>query len=68
MNQGGLLSTKPFTIAFIGNYPPRQCGIATFNCDLLRSIEAEAPEMDAWAIAMNDVPDGYPYPADVRFE
>jgi glycosyltransferase involved in cell wall biosynthesis len=68
MNQGGLLSTKPFTIAFVGNYPPRQCGIATFNCDLLRSIEAEAPEMDAWAIAMNDVPDGYPYPAEVRFE
>ena len=46
MNQDGLFSTKPFTIVFIGNYLPRQCGIATFTADLLGAVVAEAPEMD----------------------
>ncbi len=68
MNQGGLLSAKPFAIAFIGNYVPRQCGIATFTADLLGAIAAEAPEMDIRAMAMNDVPEGYSYPQEVRFE
>ena len=68
MNQDGLFSTKPFTIAFIGNYVPRQCGIATFTADLLGAVAAEAPEMDIRAMAMNDVPEGYSYPREVRFE
>ena len=68
MNQGGLLSAKPFAIAFIGNYVPRQCGIATFTADLLGALAAEAPEMDIGAMAMNDVPEGYSYPQEVRFE
>ena len=28
-------------IAFIGNYLPRQCGIATFTTDLCEAIAAE---------------------------
>jgi hypothetical protein len=27
-----------------------------------------APDKDCWAIAMNDRPEGYPYPSQVRFE
>ncbi len=58
----------PYTIGFIGNYLPRQCGIATFTTDLLQAIAIEAPKVNCWAVAMNDVPEGYPYPPQVRFE
>ena len=30
-------------IAFIGNYLPRQCGIATFTTDLCEAVAAEHP-------------------------
>jgi len=56
------------TIAFIGNYIPRQCGIATFTNDLLQTVSNELPKVDCWAIAMNDIPQGYQYPKQVRFE
>ena len=68
MNRGGLYRESPKTIALIGNYLPRRCGIATFTSDLLGSLSSEAPETDCWAIVMNDVPEGYPYPSQVRFE
>jgi glycosyltransferase involved in cell wall biosynthesis len=56
------------TIAFIGNYLPRKCGIATFTNDLLQAVSKEGDQIDCWAIAMNDIPQGYPYPKQVRFE
>jgi hypothetical protein len=56
------------TIALIGNYLPRRCGIATFTTDLLEAISAEAPGTHCWSVAMNDVLEGYPYPPEVRFE
>jgi hypothetical protein len=31
-------------VAVIGNYLPRQCGIATFTTDLVEGLSAEAPE------------------------
>ncbi|HZK49483.1 MAG TPA: glycosyltransferase family 4 protein [Thermoleophilia bacterium] len=52
----------------IGNYIPRRCGIATFTTDLAESLAAEAPESEVWAAAMNDTPEGYPYPSRVHFE
>ncbi len=55
-------------IIFIGNYVPRQCGIATFTRDLLEAVSSVAPQIECWAIAMNDIPEGYVYPKDVRFE
>ncbi len=55
-------------IAVVGNYPPRQCGIATFTSDLVQAISAELREASCWAVAMNDVPEGYNYPSQVRFE
>jgi glycosyltransferase involved in cell wall biosynthesis len=58
----------PNKIALIGNYLPRQCGIATFTADLRASLAAENPTGDCWVIAMNDVPQGYRYPGQVRFE
>jgi glycosyltransferase involved in cell wall biosynthesis len=56
------------SIAIIGNYLPRQCGIATFTTHLLESIAHNAPDKACWAVAMNDRPEGYLYPSEVRFE
>lgn len=56
------------SIVLIGNYLPRQCGIATFTTHLLESIALNTPDKACWAVAMNDRPEGYPYPSQVRFE
>ena len=56
------------SVAVIGNYLPRQCGIATFTTDLVEGLSAEAPDVNSWAAVMNDKPEGYPYPKKVRFE
>ncbi len=55
-------------IAFVGNYVPRQCGIATFTTDLCETLAAEYPETSCLALAINDVESGYAYPERVRFE
>ena len=56
------------SIAVIGNYLPRQCGIATFTSDLVEGLSSLSPDRDCWTIAMNDRLKGYPYPEKVRFE
>jgi len=55
------------SVAVIGNYLPRLCGIATFTTDLVEALSAEAPDVNCWAVAMNDKPEGYAYPGKVRF-
>ncbi len=55
-------------IAFIGNYMPRQCGIATFTTDLCEAVAAEFPDTACIALPVNDIIEGYEYPARVRFE
>ena len=55
-------------IAFIGNYMPRQCGIATFTTDLCEAIAAEYAGTTCIALPVNDTAAGYAYPARVRFE
>lgn len=55
-------------IAFIGNYLPRRCGIATFTTDLCEAIAAEYSGTTCIAVPVNDTDDGYAYPARVRFE
>jgi glycosyltransferase involved in cell wall biosynthesis len=55
-------------IAFIGNYLPRQCGIATFTTDLCEAINAEYSGTTCIALPVNDIEDGYDYPERVRFE
>lgn len=55
-------------IAFIANYLPRQCGLATFTTDLSQAVAAEYEQTHCLAIAVNDTPEGYDYPAPVRFE
>jgi glycosyltransferase involved in cell wall biosynthesis len=55
-------------IAFLGNYLPRLCGIATFTTDLCEAVSVAAPDLSCFAIAMNDTAVGYDYPDRVRFE
>lgn len=55
-------------IAFIGNYLPRQCGLATFTTDLCQAVASQYPETSCFAVAINDTPEGYNYPPPVRFE
>jgi glycosyltransferase involved in cell wall biosynthesis len=55
-------------IAFIGNYQPRQCGIATFTTDLCESVAKEYKGTACFALPVNDIEAGYEYPPRVRFE
>ncbi|HON10711.1 MAG TPA: glycosyltransferase family 4 protein [Chitinispirillaceae bacterium] len=55
-------------IAFIGNYVPRRCGIATFTADLCSAIKEQFPEIQCLVIAVSDMPGQYKYPEEVRFE
>ena len=55
-------------IAVIGNYVPRQCGIATFTTDLCDGLVGEYDDLTCLALAVNDTPSGYAYPTRVRFE
>jgi len=55
-------------IAFLGNYVPRLCGIATFTHDLCESVAAISRNSDCFVTAINDRAEGYSYPPRVRFE
>jgi glycosyltransferase involved in cell wall biosynthesis len=55
-------------VALVGNYIPRQCGIAVFTADLLNALTREQPDMEIWAAVINDQMEGYAYPDQVRFE
>jgi hypothetical protein len=57
-------------IICIGNYIPRQCGIATFTENLMRAIltaaDTDDVKIDAEVIAMNDRGQVYDYPSIVK--
>lgn len=55
-------------IAFVGDYLPRKCGIATFTSDLLGAVAAEHPGTDCFAVSVNDVKGAYEYNGAVRCE
>ena len=56
------------TVAFLGNYLPRKCGIATFTSDLLGSVAARHRQSRCFAVAVNDVEGRYQYPDVVHCE
>lgn len=58
----------PTRIAVIGNYLPRQCGIATFTTDLCTAIASEYGSARLFAIPVNDSESSYEYPDRVRME
>lgn len=63
-----LRTTLPSRVAFVGNYLPRKCGIATFTNDLCDAIHAEYGAVELLALPVNDTVEGYEYPERVRFE
>src|SRR3954454_8032528 len=55
-------------VAFLGDYLPRKCGIATFTTDLRCAIAGDRSEIQCLVVPVKDLPEGYDYPAEVRFE
>src|SRR5690606_20220253 len=55
-------------LALVCNYLPRQCGIATFSHDVSEAITTEYPDTECLVVPVNDRPEGYDYPPEVRFE
>jgi len=56
----------PSRIAVVGNYLPRQCGIATFTTDLCDAISAECGTAKLCAVPVTDTDMEYAYPERVR--
>ena len=55
-------------VAFLGDYLPRKCGIATFTTDLRCAVATAFPAIQCPVVPVNDLEDGYDYPPEVRFE
>ena len=47
-------SSRPTRVAFVGDYVPRQCGIATFTHDLCEAVAGEFPKTNCLVGAVND--------------
>jgi glycosyltransferase involved in cell wall biosynthesis len=55
-------------VAFLGDYLPRKCGIATFTTDLRTAVAKEFPNTKCLVVPVNDIEYNYEYPQEVRFE
>ncbi len=56
------------SIAMLGNYTPRRCGIATFTTDLSDALANAYPKVTCSVIAMNEPGKRYAYLARVQCE
>ena len=58
-------------LAYIGTYPPRECGIGTFTRNLYNSMvinnETIKDSIEGFIVAMNDHDQTYNYPEEVKF-
>jgi glycosyltransferase involved in cell wall biosynthesis len=54
-------------IAFVGDYLPRKCGIATFTHDLRNALNQFAMA-ECMVVPVDDIEGGYEYPPEVRFQ
>jgi glycosyltransferase involved in cell wall biosynthesis len=58
----------PTRIAFLGTYPPRRCGIATFTRDLATGMRAADDTVKPLVVAVTDEGLQYDYAPDVEYE
>ncbi|WP_413060956.1 glycosyltransferase [Sphingomonas carotinifaciens] len=52
-------------LALIGNFLPRQCGLATFTTDVYKAMRDRFPDIAVDVYAMDDHPGRYAYPPEV---
>jgi glycosyltransferase involved in cell wall biosynthesis len=55
-------------IAFVADYMPRKCGIATFTFDLRNAVASQYSDVECIVVPVDDIEGGYDYPTEVRFE
>jgi glycosyltransferase involved in cell wall biosynthesis len=57
-------------LAYIGTYPPRECGIGIFTNNLfnsmINSVENKKNETEGFVVALNDMDNTYEYPEEVK--
>lgn len=53
-------------LAYIGTYPPRECGIGTFTENLVKSINESPDTNEGIVIALSDHEEEYAYPKEVK--
>jgi glycosyltransferase involved in cell wall biosynthesis len=68
MADGTLRLPSVQTVALVGSYVPRLCGIATFTKDLRDAVATEIGQTQAGVVALDDNAAGYTYPDEVRFQ
>ena len=61
-------SAQLSNVAVIGNFPPRQCGLATFTRDTYNCLARALPGAAFSVIAMNDTGATYDYPTEVTHQ
>lgn len=62
-----MITPSPLKIAFVGDYLPRKCGIATFTNDL-RGAVAKTCGAECIIVTIDDIAGGYAYEDEVQFQ
>ena len=69
MEKEGEVISSDTKICFLSNYPPKECGLATFTKDLTYSMNKKFnPKMKSRVIALNDPESHYRYDNKVIFQ
>lgn len=66
--KAGMPNPHESKVAILGNYPPRQCGIATFTSDLRLALNGVETSWPSPVVTVTDPGNAYDYPPEVRFE